>query len=118
MPLTEKHDRQGDDRGHAPDSADARLDELESLSQQDARVEPTDFLPRTRYSVEALLSELGRRVAEIGDPGVKQLVERVLARVGVDRATLEMWLLGHCGYWGPPGALPQAASIWRRRLWT
>ena len=33
-------------------------------------------------------------------------VESVLAPVGVDRSTLDMWLLGQCGYWGPPGALP------------
>jgi DNA polymerase-2 len=33
-------------------------------------------------------------------------VESVLAPVGVDRSTLEMWLLGQCGYWGPPGVLP------------
>ena len=33
-------------------------------------------------------------------------VESLLAPVGVDRPTLEMWLLGDCGYWGPPGALP------------
>jgi DNA polymerase-2 len=33
-------------------------------------------------------------------------VESVLAPVGVDRSTLEIWLLGQCGYWGPPGVLP------------
>jgi len=33
-------------------------------------------------------------------------IESLLAPVGVDRPTLEMWLLGRCGYWGPPGALP------------
>ncbi len=33
-------------------------------------------------------------------------VESVLMVIGVDRETLETWLLGNVGYWGPPGALP------------
>ncbi len=33
-------------------------------------------------------------------------VESVLAPVGVDRATLQSWLAGDAGYWGPPGVLP------------
>jgi DNA polymerase-2 len=33
-------------------------------------------------------------------------LESVLAPVGVDRPTLETWLLGGAGYWGPPGSLP------------
>ncbi|MCK4740797.1 MAG: hypothetical protein KAS80_00790, partial [Anaerolineales bacterium] len=33
-------------------------------------------------------------------------VESILAPVGADRSTIEMWLLGNAGYWGPPGALP------------
>jgi DNA polymerase-2 len=33
-------------------------------------------------------------------------IESVLAPVGVDRSTLETWLLGQAGYWGPPGTLP------------
>ena len=33
-------------------------------------------------------------------------VESLLAPVGVDRSTLNMWLLGQAGYWGPPGTLP------------
>lgn len=33
-------------------------------------------------------------------------IESLLAPVGVDRATLETWLLAGAGYWGPPGALP------------
>jgi DNA polymerase-2 len=33
-------------------------------------------------------------------------VESVLASVGVDRSTLDLWLLGQTGYWGPPGTLP------------
>jgi DNA polymerase-2 len=33
-------------------------------------------------------------------------IESLFAAVGVDRSTLETWLLGNAGYWGPPGALP------------
>jgi DNA polymerase-2 len=33
-------------------------------------------------------------------------VENLLAPVGVGRKTLELWLLGNVGYWGPPGTLP------------
>lgn len=33
-------------------------------------------------------------------------VESVLMPVNVDRATIDTWLLGNSGYWGPPGALP------------
>jgi DNA polymerase-2 len=37
-------------------------------------------------------------------------VESLLAPVGVDRPTLETWLLGNAGYWGPPGVLPPAGA--------
>ena len=33
-------------------------------------------------------------------------VDSVLAPLGIDRVTLETWLLGNAGYWGPPGMLP------------
>ncbi len=33
-------------------------------------------------------------------------VESVLAAVDVDRQTVDRWLLGNAGYWGPPGTLP------------
>ena len=33
-------------------------------------------------------------------------LESLFAPVGVDRPTLELWLLAGAGYWGPPGALP------------
>jgi DNA polymerase-2 len=33
-------------------------------------------------------------------------MENILMPVGVSRATLETWLLGNAGYWGPPGTLP------------
>lgn len=33
-------------------------------------------------------------------------LESLFAPVGVDAATLALWLLGDAGYWGPPGALP------------
>jgi DNA polymerase-2 len=33
-------------------------------------------------------------------------IESIVSPVGVDRATLETWLLANAGYWGPPGILP------------
>jgi DNA polymerase-2 len=33
-------------------------------------------------------------------------VDSVFAALGVDRRTLETWLLANAGYWGPPGTLP------------
>jgi DNA polymerase-2 len=33
-------------------------------------------------------------------------IESLFAAVGVDRPTLNTWLLGNAGYWGPPGTLP------------
>jgi len=33
-------------------------------------------------------------------------IESVFAPLGVDRDTIDTWLLGEAGYWGPPGALP------------
>ncbi len=51
-------------------------------------------LKEQAYDVEAYVELLTRAV------------ESVLAPVGVDRSTIELWLLGQCGYWGPPGVLP------------
>ncbi|NIS80602.1 MAG: hypothetical protein GTO14_10445 [Anaerolineales bacterium] len=47
-------------------------------------------------------------------------VESVFAAVGVDRATLETWLLANAGYWGSPGVLPPpgvdiGAPLWALR---
>jgi DNA polymerase II len=33
-------------------------------------------------------------------------IETVLMPVSVDRQTIDTWLLGNAGYWGPPGTLP------------
>lgn len=35
-------------------------------------------------------------------------IESLFSPIGVDRPTLDTWLLGNAGYWGPPGALPPA----------
>jgi DNA polymerase-2 len=43
-------------------------------------------------------------------------VESVFAAVGVDRATLETWLLANAGYWGPPGVLPPPGADIRMPL--
>jgi DNA polymerase-2 len=43
-------------------------------------------------------------------------LESLLAPVGVDRPTLEIWLLGDAGYWGPPGVLPPPGADIRAPL--
>lgn len=43
--------------------------------------------------------------------------ESLLAPIGVDRATLRIWLLGNAGYWGPPGTLPPPGADARLPLW-
>ena len=37
-------------------------------------------------------------------------VQTMVMALGVDRATVDTWLLGGTGYWGPPGALPPAGA--------
>ena len=58
--------------------------------------------------VRAWEGVLGDQIYDVGAyvELLTRAVESVLAPVGVDRATLDMWLLGQCGYWGPPGVLP------------
>jgi DNA polymerase-2 len=50
-------------------------------------------------------------------------VDSIVAPLGVDRSTLETWLLANAGYWGPPGVLPPpgvdvGAPLLRGRLWS
>ena len=51
-------------------------------------------------------------------------IDSVVAPLGVDRHTLDTWLLGNAGYWGPPGALPPAGVdiatplLARSRVWS
>ena len=58
--------------------------------------------------VRAWEGGLGEQTYDVGAyvELLTRAVESVLAPVGVDRSTLELWLLGQCGYWGPPGVLP------------
>jgi len=43
-------------------------------------------------------------------------VESLLSPLGVDRPTLQAWLLGDAGYWGPPGILPPPGADIRAPL--
>jgi DNA polymerase-2 len=51
-------------------------------------------------------------------------IDSVVAPLGVDRHTLDTWLLGNAGYWGPPGSLPPAGVdiatplLSRGRVWS
>lgn len=41
---------------------------------------------------------------------LSRAVQTIVMALGVDRATVDTWLLGGAGYWGPPGALPPAGA--------
>ena len=51
-------------------------------------------------------------------------IDSVVAPLGVDRHTLDTWLLGNAGYWGPPGILPpegvdiSTPLLARGRVWS
>jgi 3'-5' exoribonuclease len=56
------------------------IDELEPVGADDARVDPADFLPRSRLDIEAMQKELEGIVATIRDEGLRRLVLCVLDR--------------------------------------
>ncbi|MCA8960950.1 MAG: HD domain-containing protein, partial [Planctomycetes bacterium] len=56
------------------------VDEMTSLSADDAKVDPAEFLPRSRYSIDAMVDELRRLIGSIERAPVRALVERVLER--------------------------------------
>ena len=56
------------------------IDELDALSAEAAKVDPTDFLPASRYSLDEMERALHGLIAEIEDDGVRELVGRVLER--------------------------------------
>lgn len=59
------------------------LDEINSLSADDAKVNPEEFLPRTRHSIPDMTTELRDIIASIPHTEVRMLVETVLARPGL-----------------------------------
>ncbi len=59
------------------------IDELNSLSEEDARVNPSDFLPQSKYPLEEMKKRLDAVVRGIEDAPLRKLVEAVLARPGV-----------------------------------
>ncbi|MEM7167027.1 MAG: HD domain-containing protein [Planctomycetota bacterium] len=56
------------------------VDGFEPLSGEDARIDPKDFLPHTKYDIDEMLDELRQIVADVPNPGVRDLVHAVLAR--------------------------------------
>ncbi len=58
------------------------VDELSSLSAEDAKVNPADFLPRTRHSIDAMEAELRTIIGNMKSVPLRTLVERVLDRPG------------------------------------
>ncbi len=59
------------------------IDEMSSLSADDANVNPAEFLPRTPHNIDAMRDELQEIIAGIPDAAVRKLVETVLERPGV-----------------------------------
>lgn len=59
------------------------IDEHEPLSAEDAQVNPAEFLPRTRYSIEDMEAELDRTIESIEDVDVRRILVAVMARPGV-----------------------------------
>jgi len=62
------------------------IDELEPVGADDARVDPADFLPRSRFDIDAMQKELEGIVASIPDEGLRRIVLRVLDRPGLRAA--------------------------------
>lgn len=59
------------------------LDELEPLGADDARVDPAEFLPRSRFDIEEMQKELEGMIGTIRDDGLRRLLLAVLDRPGL-----------------------------------
>ncbi len=64
------------------------VDEMDSLSEQDARVNTSDFLPRTRFAIDDLERRFFAVARAIEDPCLREIVDNVLARPGVRQGLL------------------------------
>ncbi len=62
------------------------IDELEPVGADDARVDPAEFLPRSRLDIDTMQKELEGIVTSISDEGLRRLVVAILDRPGVRRA--------------------------------
>jgi len=81
---------------------------------QDARSEPSSEAGQAWVQGKKLgqLSYDSQAYTEL----LLRAVESLLSPLGVDRPTLEAWLLGDAGYWGPPGVLPPSGADIRAPL--
>lgn len=61
------------------------VDQLEPVSAADARIDPRDFLPRSRFDIEQMSESLTQIVRSIPNAPVRALVEKILARPAVAR---------------------------------
>ncbi|MGA1489602.1 MAG: 3'-5' exoribonuclease YhaM family protein [Planctomycetota bacterium] len=62
------------------------VDQLEPVGAEDARVDPAEFLPRSRFDLDAMQKELEEIIASISDDGVRRIVLAVLDRPGLRRS--------------------------------
>jgi 3'-5' exoribonuclease len=65
------------------------VDEMDNLTAEDARVNPSEFLPRSRFDLDGMLEALDGFVAGISDPGIRKVVENVMARPGIRKGFRE-----------------------------
>ena len=62
------------------------VDELEPVGADDARIDPAEFLPRSRFDLEAMQKELENLILSIQDEGLRRIVLKVLDRPGLRTA--------------------------------
>ena len=59
------------------------VDDLEPVGADDARVDPAEFLARSRFDLEVMQKELENLILSIQDDGLRRLVLKVLDRPGL-----------------------------------
>ncbi len=59
------------------------VDELEPVNSDDARVDPSEFLPRSRFDLDQMQKELESRIISIRPDELRKLVLEVLDRPGL-----------------------------------
>lgn len=56
------------------------VDGFDPVSAEDARIDPKDFLPHSKYDIDDMLADLKQIIADMPNPGLRDLVQAVLAR--------------------------------------
>lgn len=56
------------------------VDGFEPISEEDARIDPQDFLPRSRHDIAGMARALDQIILSISNPAIRSLVQKVLER--------------------------------------